>query len=121
MKFESLAEFEKDLKRLSRKRFRSLPQDLGTLKKFLAVSPHASPPVSFSISNLDVQHEIAKIKKFACRALKGRGANSGIRIIYAFHQEEQKIVFIEMYFKGDKENEDRARILKYYNIKQSKD
>lgn len=111
MQFESLAEFKKDLKQLSKKRFRSLPQDLETLKKFLTVSPHASPPVSFSIDNLGVQHEIVKVKKFACRALKGRGANSGIRIIYAFHHKEQKIVFIEMYFKGDKENEDRARIL----------
>ena len=115
MRYEYLAEFEKDLKRLS-KRFRSLPEDLETLKKVLAISPSASPPISFSVSNLNARHEIIKIKKFACKALKGSGGNAGIRIIYAFHKEEQKIVFIEIYFKGDKVNEDRSRVLKYYSV-----
>jgi len=112
MKYEYLVEFEKDLKRL--KRFRSLKDDLEVLKKYLAVSPSASPPTSFLINNLDMQHEVIKVKKFACKTLKGKGAKSGIRVIYAFHSEEQKIVFIEVYYKGDKENEDRNRILKYY-------
>ena len=114
MNFECLDEFKKDLKQLSKKRFRSLHQDLETFKKFLTISPQASPPISFQISNLSAQHEIIKVKKFACKALKGRGGNSGIRVIYAFHQEEQKIVFIEIYFKGDKVNEDRNRILEHY-------
>ena len=115
MKYEYLAEFEKDLKRLS-KRFRSLSEDLETLKKILAIYPSASPPNSFSVSNLNALHEIIKVKKFACKVLKGSGGNTGIRIIYAFHKEEQKVVFIEMYFKGDKVNEDRSRILKYYRV-----
>ncbi len=114
MKYECLDEFEKDLKKLSKK-FRSLPDDLEVLKKVLAISPVVSPPTSFSISNLNVSHEIVKVRKFACKALKGRGANSGIRIVYAFHNDEEKIVFIEMYFKGDKEKEDRSRILKYFS------
>jgi mRNA-degrading endonuclease RelE of RelBE toxin-antitoxin system len=114
MKYECLGEFDKDLKKLS-KRFRSLLDDLEVLKKFLAISPAASPPNSFLISNLNALHEIIKVKKFACKALKGRGANSGIRIVYAFHKDEHKFVFIEIYFKGDKEREDRSRILKYYS------
>ena len=112
--FEYLPEFEKELERLSKKRFRSLPEDLEVLKKVLSVAPSAAPPISFSISNLNVPHEIVKVKKFACRALKGRGANSGIRVVYAFHKEEQKVVFIQIYFKGDQANEDRGRIHKYY-------
>ncbi|MFH1362075.1 MAG: hypothetical protein ABIH69_05415 [bacterium] len=114
MNFEHLSEFEKDLKKLSKKRFRSLPEDLETLKKVLTISPQASPPISFQISNLAAQHEIVKVKKFACKSLKGRGRNSGIKIIYAYHKEEQKIVFIEIYFKADRANEDGSRILKYY-------
>jgi hypothetical protein len=47
----------------------------------------------------------------ACKALKGRGVNSGLRLIYAYFNEEQRITFVELYFKGDKENEDRQRIL----------
>jgi len=38
---------------------------------------------------------------------------SGIRIIYAYFEKEDAIEFIEIYFKGDKENEDKKRIKKY--------
>jgi hypothetical protein len=47
----------------------------------------------------------------ACKALKGRGINSGLRLVYAYFSESQKIIFIELYHKNDKENEDRARII----------
>jgi len=57
--------------------------------------------------------KICKIKKFACRTLKGHGSRSGIRVIYAFHTEILKIEFIEIYFKGNKESEDKERIKKY--------
>lgn len=113
MNFEYLPEFEKDLKQLL-KRYRSLKEDLEVLTKYLAISPSASPPTSFHISNLRARCEIIKVKKFACKALRGKGARSGIRVIYAFHQAEQKIVFIEIYYKGDQANENRNRILKYY-------
>jgi hypothetical protein len=42
------------------------------------------------------------------------GVQSGIRVIYAYFEEKDKIELIEIYYKGDKENEDRERILKYY-------
>jgi hypothetical protein len=38
---------------------------------------------------------------------------SGIRIIYAYYENEDVIEFIEIYFKGDKENEDKNRIIKF--------
>lgn len=57
--------------------------------------------------------EIYKLKKFACRALKGRGSKSGLRVIYAFYREILKVEFIEMYFKGDQEIEDKERIKEY--------
>ncbi len=53
-------------------------------------------------------------KKFACKSLKGKGAASGIRIIYAYYEKEDIVEFVEIYYKGNKENEDRKRILKYY-------
>ena len=59
--------------------------------------------------------KICKAKKFACKALKGRGGMSGIRIIYAYYENEDVIEFIEIYFKGDKANEDKKRIMKYYS------
>lgn len=41
--------------------------------------------------------------------------HSGIRIIYAYIADKDRLEFIEMYFKGDKENEDKGRILRLYN------
>ena len=113
MNFECLPEFNHDLKQLL-KRYRSLKDDLRVLTKYLAISPSALPPTSFRVSNLRTRCEIVKVKKFACKSLKGKGARSGVRLVYAFHQAEQKIVFLEIYYKGDKANEDRGRILKYY-------
>ena len=54
---------------------------------------------------------VVKVKKIACIAVKGRGVNSGLRLIYAYFEVEQKITFTELYHKKDKENEDKHRIL----------
>ena len=69
----------------------------------------------FKIENAGNREDLQffKIKKFACRSLKGRGSKSGIRVIYAFHRQSCKIDFIEIYFKGEKENEDYKRIKEY--------
>jgi hypothetical protein len=36
-----------------------------------------------------------------------------LRLIYSYNTEIEVIEFIEIYSKGDKENEDRKRIKKY--------
>lgn len=46
----------------------------------------------------------------ACRSLKGRCVNSGLRLVCAYFQGEQKMVLIELYHKNDKEMEDRKKI-----------
>ncbi|MBI5042242.1 MAG: hypothetical protein HZC10_00050 [Nitrospirae bacterium] len=115
-KISHVPEFEKDLKRL--KRFSSLEEDLRMFIKVALNAFHKQNIDSraiFHISNLGIHSpKIYKAKKFACKALKGKGAQSGIRVIYAYHEEEDWIEFIEIYYKGDKENEDRARILRNY-------
>jgi len=113
MLFESLNEFEKDLKKLL-KRYRSLQSDLEDVKIILRVKPDERNPFSFRIDNLGISTCVIKIKKITCDSLKGRGVNSGLRLIYAFYEEEQKIVFIELYHKNDKENEDKQRILENF-------
>jgi hypothetical protein len=57
--------------------------------------------------------KICKIKKFACKSLKGRGVQSGIRIIYAYFTLTNTVDFIEIYFKGESENEDKEKIKQY--------
>ena len=110
MTFDELAEFKKDLKSLLKK-YRTLNDDLDVVKKVLEVTPHEKPPFSFRIDNLGLETCVIKVKKIACKALKGRGVNSGLRLIYAHFEKEQKIAFIELYYKNDKENEDKQRIL----------
>lgn len=110
MKFETLTEFEKDLKQLLKK-YRTLNSDLEDVKDVLKVRPDAYPPFSFRIDGLGITTCAIKIKKIASDSFKGRGSNSGFRLIYAYFKDEQRIVFIELYHKNDKENEDRQRIL----------
>ena len=109
MTFDELAEFKKDLKNLLKK-YRTLNDDLDVVKKVLEVMPDERPPFSFRIDNLDLKTCIIKVKKIACKALKGKGVNSGLRLVYAYFETEKKITFIELYHKNDKENEDRKRI-----------
>jgi hypothetical protein len=110
MNFDELAEFKKDLKGLLKK-YRTLNDDLNVVKRVLEVYPDERPPFSFRIDNLGIESCIIKVKKIACRSLKGRGVNSGLRLIYAHFPNDQKIIFIELYHKNDKENEDVKRIL----------
>jgi hypothetical protein len=110
MTFDELDEFKKDLKSLLKK-YRTLNDDLEVVKKVLEIMPDERPPFSFRIDNLGLKTCIIKVKKIACKALKGRGVNSGLRLIYAHFQKEEKIIFIELYHKNDKESEDRQRII----------
>jgi mRNA-degrading endonuclease RelE of RelBE toxin-antitoxin system len=111
-KITHVPEFDKDQKKLV-KRFSSLEEDLRTFIKVAMNAFHKQNIDSraiFHISDLGIKSpKIYKAKKFACKALKGKGAQSGIRVIYAYHEEEGWIEFVEIYYKGDTESEDRER------------
>ncbi len=115
-----LAEFEKDLKKLSKK-FRTLEEDIETfIQKQLNLyhKLRIDNRGNFLISDLGIRYpEIFKAKKFACRSLKGKGRASGIRIIYAYFEEEDIIELVEIYYKGEKEKEDRNRIFEHYRAR----
>jgi mRNA-degrading endonuclease RelE of RelBE toxin-antitoxin system len=110
-------EFEKDLKKLAR-RFASLEEDLQTFIKVamnLFHKQNVDSRAIFHISDLSIYSpKIYKVRKFACKALKGKGVQTGIRVIYAYDEEKDRVEFIELYYKGDKESENRDRIIKYY-------
>lgn len=112
-----LAEFEKDLKKLSKK-YRTLEDDLETFINTQLNLLHKQGQDNggcVRIANLGIMYpHVYKARRFACKSLKGTGSRSGIRIIYAYYEEGDKIEFIEIYYKGDKANEDRGRILQIY-------
>jgi len=119
MKFREvvrLAEFDRDIVRLAR-RYPTLEEDLETLINAAVFAFHRL--------NLDMgivqmaglgqtRLPIFKVRKFACRSLKQRGAHTGLRLIYAFDSENDRVELVEIYFKADQENEDRTRIKRYY-------
>lgn len=116
IEYNETISFQKDLKQLLKK-FQTLEDDLETAKRNAIELYHlkrVNNQSVFPIQGFCTETiQVCKIKKFACKALKGRGSKSGIRVIYAFHCKNYKVDFIEIYFKGEKENEDRERIEDY--------
>ncbi|OGW48046.1 MAG: hypothetical protein A2Y66_00410 [Nitrospirae bacterium RBG_13_41_22] len=116
-KISHVPEFEKDMKKLVR-RFTSLEEDLQTFIRVamnLFHKQNIDSQAIFHISDIGIRSpKIYKVKKFACKALKGKGVQSGIRVIYAYDEEKDGVDFIELYYKGDKESENRDRIMKYF-------
>lgn len=113
MTFKTLNEFDKDLKRLLKK-YRTLESDLADIRKVLSIRPEAFPPFSYFINDLGLPVNLIKVRRIASDSFKGKGNNSGFRLIYAYSKDLNEITFIELYHKGIKEKEDRARILKYF-------
>lgn len=112
MQFSTLSEFDNELKSLLKK-YRTLKEDLETLKKFLEVYPRGLEPGIVRISGLGISTEIYKVKHFRCKALKNKGSRSGIRITYAYVESNNEVKLIEIYYK-EKDDLDcnRERILR---------
>ena len=113
MIIEELEEYKKDIKKLSKK-YRTLPDDIKIVKKVLIINPKERPPFSFRIDNLKIEICVIKIKKIASKSFKGKGINSGFRLIYAHFETENRIVFIELFHKSQKQIEDKKRIIKNF-------
>ena len=113
-----LPEFDKDLKKLL-KRFKTVEEDLLIFidnELFLYHKLCIDNKGVFPIPGLPVKNiKVYKAKKFACRSLKGKGVQSGIRVIYTYFEDTDAVELIEIYYKGDKENEDRERISRHYS------
>jgi len=115
-KVEEIPEFTKELKKLSKK-YRTLKDDL---RRFININLFAYHKKNqdnkgiYEIKGIDSDNpKIYKATKFACISLMGTGSRSGIRVIYAYYEQEDKIELIEIYYKGDKANENKQRIIEY--------
>ncbi|MEK7625675.1 MAG: hypothetical protein AAB467_05015 [Patescibacteria group bacterium] len=110
--FRETAEFQNDVRRLVKK-YKSLAEDLELFKTIIAKSPFGFG-AHFHIITKKNNVAIIKARLF-CRYLRGKT----LRIIYAYSEKRDNIEiigifeFIELYFKGEKENEDSARIKEY--------
>ena len=107
MEYDELPEFSRELKRL-RKKYLTLHDDLDELKQALAKIKIRSGGKHWNCLRRTEKVSVYKIR-LACRYLRA----TTMRVIYAHHVDSEKIVFMELYYKGDKENEDRERIKRY--------
>lgn len=110
IRFYKLPEFDKELKKLSKK-YPSLEKDLEDIKPILSESPTGIGK-NFTIIKFLNKIKIVKAR-IHCESLKARS----IRLVYAFHEDKMEFIYIELYFKGNKENEDKGRIEDYLSIK----
>lgn len=113
MKYNETDSYKKDLKRLL-KRFPSLKDDIEIFKKY-SIETYFDEKVDTKAfvkieSKCNIVYDSYKVKKFSCKSLKNFGNRSGIRIIFIYNKVSKEVTFVEIYFKGDKENEDSERL-----------
>lgn len=109
MEFSETLEFRKEIKKLEKK-YRTLITDIEVLKKSLITNPTGDGSKHWNVLHQDTTLGITALKvRMMCRAVRG----AQFRVIYIYQAEKIEILFIEIYFKGDKENEDRERITDY--------
>lgn len=104
--FSQTPEFAKEFKKLEKK-FRSLRNDLADFEVILKSSPIGIGK-NFTIIYDKNGVQIVKAR-LACHSLKNRS----LRVIYAYHNEALHFMYIEIYAKNNKENEDKERIKEY--------
>lgn len=105
-RFEFWGPCEKEFERLTRK-FRTLPKDLERFQQIITLDATGS---SQHRVVLHEDEDICIVKaRLMCQALR----KNSLRIIYAYHRDTVSIVWIELYHKADKENEDRERVRQY--------
>ena len=101
--FVQVSEFSRDMKRLHKK-FNTIYTNIENFKEILepTLPECLSGTVRISKLGRDVRVPIYKLKHFRCEALKGKSSRSGIRVIYAYEQDKDKITLIELYYHNKK-------------------
>lgn len=104
--FKSSPEFARELAKLAKK-YRSLTTDLSELEEVIRFQP-VGRGKNFVVLYQSAEANVVKTRLF-CDSLKSRD----IRVIYAYHKNTYTFLYIEIYFKGQKETEDKLRIAEY--------
>ena len=106
--FQELPEFEREIKKLSKK-YPTIVSDIEDIKPVLLVCPTGIGKNFTIIKSLE-NIKIVKVR-IHCESLRSRT----IRLIYSYREDKIEFMYIEVYFKGSKENEDKSRIEEYLN------
>jgi hypothetical protein len=108
-----VAEYAKDIEKLSGRRFRHLESDLEIVYAVLKTHPESSDSTNYKRipCGKEVTTPIYKLRKI--KSTDARDTRT-LRLTYAVNQYTNEIIPIEIYSKSDKENHDQMRILKYF-------
>ncbi len=112
LEYTSLASFDKEFKKLE-KRYRSLREDFERMKKAAIELTLTRGIDNQSIVRIPqsgtADIHAYKVRKFACRGLKG-GGQSGLRVIFIHEVVKRSITFVEIYYKADQAVENKQRL-----------
>lgn len=109
---KTIPAFDKDIKRLAKK-YSSIESDVERLAIALSVVRQNEIRGTVRIANPGAAYDrypVYKIRSFRCVALKGKGSNSGIRVIYYDDESADCVTLIEIYCKSQQENHTVKRI-----------
>lgn len=104
VQFEEGNQFKKELKTLT-KTYRSLPEDLKVFKKVLEKFPEGNSQNNFILLNTT-----NNIKSIKARLYSSNTKNKLFRIVYSYFKNQNKITFIELFSKNNKENHNIERL-----------
>lgn len=105
MEFVESDDFKREFKKL-KKKYPTLEDDLEVVKKAIKATPTGNGTKHWNILKTDNSHCYILKMRMMCRAVRG----SQFRIVYCYNEKNIEILFIELYFKSNKVNEDRQRI-----------
>lgn len=105
MEFSESDEFKKEFKKLAKK-YPTLEDDFEVVKKIIAATPEGNGAKHWNRLKYDETENCVMKMRMMCRSVRG----SQFRLIYFYNGEIVKVLFIELYFKGDKERENTKRI-----------
>ncbi len=111
---EKVPEFQEEFNELSYT-YNSLPKDFERFKAALWAKLPGHLNGTDPISGLGggIVCPVYKVSDFRCECVRSKGVKSGIRIIYAYDPDENKLTFLEIYHKNQKSNHDKERVVKY--------
>lgn len=115
LNYVTTSAFEKDFKRLLKK-YKTLEKDFEIMKRAAIELYHLNGVDNNSVEQIPGfngdTYQTYKVRKFACMSLSA-GKNSGLRVIYVYEEDSQKVTFIEMYLKSEQANENRDRLQRF--------
>ncbi len=113
MDFTTIPIFDKEFKKLFKK-YKTLDSDFKIFKKLISDPDRIKlfsqqSTIHHSILYINKKRTIFVFKsRLQCRALKSN-RSSRLRVVYVYYAIKNQITFLEIFFKGNKENEDVGR------------